>query len=476
MRYFHILTVGFKLDLIDRLWNGVKSATGFTFSHICHPSLDQYDCVNGDERSNQLYYLRDTLGMKIPPPDRGMLAELARPGVPTIHNMIMGDRVVRTLDYTEALSYATCLTHRMEGLFQDIKPSVIIGDYDALHGGIALAVARKLRIPWFALTFTTIPKGLSGFCTGMTPDTIYPVRSYPPEELYALADNTLREFELQQLAVPAYESANTMGMILRRLPAHMNFFYGAVARAIRMRFDKFTQYPARRLAKEYLRKRRNILLLPKHWFIDCPPPLPYLLIGLHRQPESSIDVWASFFSDQFHVIEAISRATPPTHLIAVKLHKSDADNYSRNQLERLRRLPGVRLVSPFVQSRGFIENASLVLAIQGNIALEAAMLGRPVLVFGDTKFVDLPSVSRVNRITDLPDQLRTKLAEKKPEREEIVRGLMSYLGRFAPGCYNNWEVTPSEVEFENLAELFRALRDYVDEYTAVQNGTDFPFR
>jgi len=462
MRSFHILTVGFGLDLIGRLWDRVESATGFAFSHICHPSVDQHDSVKGDETA-RLYFVRESLRTKMPPPARGVLAGLEGPGIPTIHNMIMGDRVVRTLDYTEALSYATYLSQRMEGLYQHIKPSIIIGGFDGLHSGIALAVARKLRIPWFALNFTTIPKGLTGFCTGMTPDTSFPINSFTPEGVRALAEGTLREFELQQLAVPTYQSANNMGMIINRLPAHMREFCGSVVRAIRMRFDKFTQFPARHLAKEYLRKRRNILLLPRHWFIDCPPQLPYLFFGMHMQPESSIDVWAPFFSDQFDAIEAICRSTPPTHLIAVKLHKSDADNYSRKQIERLRRLPGVRLVSPFAQSRSFIENACLVLAIQGNIALEAAMLGRPVLVFGGTKFIELPSVSGVNRITDLPEQIRAKLSEKKPEREEIVRGFVSYLSRYAPGCYNNWEVTPSDVEIDNLAGQFRALRDIVEE-------------
>lgn len=155
------------------------------------------------------------------------------------------------------------------------------------------------------------------------------------------------------------------------------------------------------------------------------------------------------------------RATPPSHAILVKLHHSDADNYSRKALDRLRRLPGVHLVSPFASSRQFIENSSLVFAIQGNIALEAAMLGRPVLVFGDTKFMDLPSVSRVNRTTDLPMQIRSKLSDSLPTREAIILGVMSYLSRYAPGCYNNWELWHSDEEIQSMASLFNSLRDYL---------------
>jgi hypothetical protein len=448
-------------ELIDRLWARIQSASGFRFSHILEPSIDQTVLAKRHDAAH-FYCVRDDVRMQMPSPDKERLAALEQPGVPTIHNMIMSDRVTRTLDYMDALSYATYLEQRFVYLFSQIKPSVIIGGFDGLHSGIAMAVARSLGIPWFAINFTTIPPGLTGFCTGMTPDTGFTNWPSSPEVLQALAEKTLHEFETQRLVAPLYISANNIYMVIKRMPRHFKAFYEAIFRMIALRSDKFTQYSARRLAMEYIRKRRNMLLLPKEWFCDTPPATPYLFIGLHMQPESSIDVWAPFFSDQISVIEAISRSTPPTHQILVKLHKSDADNYSRRQLDRLRRLPGVRLVSPFAQSRIFIENASLVLAIQGNIALEAAMLGRPVLVFGDTKFMDLPSVTRVNRTTDLPAQIRSKLSEKPPAREAILCGLMSYLSRYAPGCYNNWEVTPSAAEISNMVELFKALREYVE--------------
>lgn len=459
---FHILTVGMDFCLIERLWDRIQAATGFAFSHILEPSLDQRALAKRPDIAH-CYCIRDNVRMKMPPPENESLAMLEQPDVPTIHNMIMGDSVIRNLDYMESLAYATYLWHRHEHLFRQIKPSVIISGFDGLHSGIAMAVARKLGLPWLGITFTTIPPGLTGFCVGMTPDTIIPFRPVSPEGLRALAERTLCELEARRLVVPAYLSANSLTMIIKRLPKHIRAFYGAVSRAITLRFDKYTKYSAWFLAKEYLRKRRNLLFLPTQWFIEAPPAMPYLFIGLHMQPESSIDVWAPFYSNQFSVIEAIARATPPTHQILVKLHKSDADNYSCRQLDRLRRLPGVRLVSPFALSRTFIEKASLVLAIQGNIALEAAMLGRPVLVFGDTKFMDLPSVSRVNRITDLPKQIRSKLSEERPAREAIVRGLMSYLSYYALGCYNDWNVVPSEAEIEALADQFEAIRDFVEE-------------
>ena len=457
---FHILTIGWAPDVIDRLLDPIALATGFRFSHVVDPLLDRQSMQgSGDGRR---FLVRDDHSMPMPAPDHQKLFDLEGPGIPTIHNMIMCDPIVRSLEYSEALAYATYLAQRFESLIRELNPSMVLGGFDALHGGIGLAVARSMGVPWFALHFTTIPRGRAGFCERMAPDASVSYLPQSAEELRELADRTLREFETKRLVVPAYLSANTIGAIARRFPSHFRTLFRSFRRVFSGRFDRFTQVPARRLVLEYIRKRSNVARLPRKWFVETPPSGPFLFFGFQRQPESSVDVWAPFFADQFAVVEAIARSAPPTHQVLVKIHKSDADNYSPRDLDRLRRLPGVRLVSPDAASRDFIEQASLIIAIQGNMGLEAALLGRPVLVFGDSGFVKLPSVTKVRRITDLPDQIRSKLSEHPPSREEILRGYMAYLGAYAPACYNDWTATPTKAEIEALAKHFKALQDVVE--------------
>lgn len=454
---FRVLTVGWDFDVIERLADPIEKATGFPFFHVLDPAFDRRSL--GGRTDSRFFFMRDDVRMTMPPADPAKLAELEQPGVPTIHNMIMGDRLLKTIDYGDALAYASYLAARLKALFLEIKPAVIIGGFDSVHSGIGMAVARQIGIPWFALNFTAIPQGLSGFCSAMSPDSSFSFLPTPPEELRTLAERTLHDFEAKRMVVPAYLSANNISMIFKRLPHHLRALY----RSVRLSGDRYTQFSTRHLAREYIRKRKNLFFLPKQYFLDAPPETPYVFFGLHMQPESSIDVWAPYFSDQYSVVEAIARSTPPTHSVLVKLHKSDADNYSRSQLDRMRQLPGVRLVSPYASSRSFIERAAVVFAIQGNIAMEAGLLGRPVLLFGNSKFSELPSVTKVKRMTDLPTQIRAKLEEPPPEREAIVRGLMSYLSFFAPGCYNNWERTMSASEVDALANHFRALRKSLEE-------------
>ena len=462
---FHVLTVGWDVGTIKHLADPVQAATGFLFSHIPEPSLDSRSLARW--RGANLFFLRDGAQMKLPPPDRTMLTALEQPGVPTIHNMILGDRVVSRLHYADALAYACHLAQKLEEIFSRVRPSIVLGGFDSIHNGIAMAVARKMNIPWCAISFTALPSGMSGFCTGLNPGTCVSYLPASAEILRARAEQTVGDFEARRLVVPLYLSANSAVMIARRLPRHIRSFYRALTRAFAGRFDKFTQYPVRRLAWDYIRRRMNLLLLPTKSFVKVPPPTPFLFFGLHMQPESSIDVWAPFFADQFAVVEAMARSVPPTHHLLVKLHKSDADNYSRGQLKRLSSLPGVRIVSPYADSRSFIEQASLVFAIQGSMTMEAALLGRPVLFFGESRFTDLAGVSKVKRMTDLPDQIRSKLSERQPAKEDIIRGLMSYFSWYAPGCYNDWEVSPSKAEIDALAEHFRAMRDHLESLAQV---------
>lgn len=460
-RAFRVLVVGFDFWLIEHVCDRVQAETGFAFSHILEPALDKH-AVSKRPDSARLFCIRDDVRMSMPRPDARKLAMLEQPGVPTIHTMIMSDRIVRNLDYSDGLAYATYLADRFEYLYERIKPSIIVGGFDGLHTSMAFAVARKLGIPWFSNTFGVIVPGLTGYCAGMTPGTLVPLGIMSPEELRAMSEQGLLAFETGRTVIPAYLSANNLAIIARRLPKHFATLYETISRVVAGRFDRFTEYPLHFLVREYFRKRTNLLLLPKHWFVDKPPREPYLFFGFHMQPESSIDVWAPFYADQFNVVEAIARAAPPSHQILIKLHKSDADNYSRHHLDRLRRLPGVRLVSPFVSSRVFIENAALALTIHGHIGLEAALLGRPVLVFGDSRMTELPSVTRVGRVTDLPAQIRSKLSEAPPTREAIIQGFMKFLSNYAPGCSSDWNRIPPASEIEALAKQFRALRKLVE--------------
>jgi hypothetical protein len=204
--------------------------------------------------------------------------------------------------------------------------------------------------------------------------------------------------------------------------------------------------------------RRAILGVPS---MQTPPACPYMFFGLHMQPESSIDVWAPFFSNQMWVVELLARVVPPTHQLLIKVHKSDTANYSIKQLKSIRALPSVQLVAPNADTFDFIQKADLVFSIQGTIGLEAALIGKPVIMLGNSPYAVFPSVSRLGEIDDLPRLVRKKLTEEPPARDDIVTAYLKYLAPYLRASSNDWAVHKTDAEIDKYVVLLEKLADRV---------------
>lgn len=458
----HFVTVGATQLLVENLWERIATAGGFRFSHIIHPSLDA-GSWEGMPAPRNVHFLCPEVSPILPKPDRELLASLERIEVPTVHNMILSDRVVSKLAYHDALAYSTLLTRRLVALYDDLKPSAVIGAFDALHGSLGFAVARKVGIPWFALNFSVIPPGYACFCDRLSPAARVDLGEVRTLDLSSRAAASLEKFENRKIQAPAYLAPPPQPLAAKvaGLPGRFSAMLRTLRKARRRDFLKFVEYPSGHDVRSALRHHRRTArarsALAAIETVSAPPGTPYVFFGLHVQPESSIDVWAPFFSNQLWVIELLARSIPPTHRLLVKIHKSDAANYSREQLDRMRSFPSVELVAPFADTRQFIEKADLLFSIQGTIGLEAALLGKPLIVLGDSPVTLFPSASSIGRIPDLPQLVRRKLGERPPAREEILDAYCEFLRPFSPAGHNDWTVKPGDREIDGYAGLFRAL-------------------
>jgi Capsule polysaccharide biosynthesis protein len=463
---FHFVTVGSSQRLVRNLWGRIALRGGFKASHIVHPTFDRTSWAEL-QGPGDCYFFRDDLRVQMPPADQELLTSLEGGEVPTVHNMILSDRVVSKLPYEDALKYATFLARRLLELYRELAPSVIIGDFDALHSALGLGVARKLGIPWFALNFSTIPSGHAAFCTGLTPATAVSLEPGRSAQLRDHADDILRSFESNTTRAPAYVPPRLLSpkVMLAQAPTQMKSLWQVLKRRRLREYRRYSDYrnsySLAGMFKEAFRLRKNLFFIRRHRMLERAPGGRYVFFGLHMQPEASIDVFAHFFSNQVRIIELIARAIPPTHSLLVKLHKSDVPNYSGEYLDRLSRFPGVRLVAPHADTRELIRGAAIVFGIQGTIGLEAALLGRPVIMFGDSPTLAFPSVSPVGKTTDLPALVRAKLTEAAPRRERIVEGFAAYLEPFYPASHNDWDYVPDDASIDNYVRLFRLMESYV---------------
>lgn len=98
----------------------------------------------------------------------------------------------------------------------------MIGGFDSLDAGIGLAVCRSLDIPWVAMAFTTIPRGYLAFCDQICPDAQLKILRPLDESLQHEATEALVAFESLRSQTPAFVSAHSIGMVLKKLPTHLS--------------------------------------------------------------------------------------------------------------------------------------------------------------------------------------------------------------------------------------------------------------
>jgi hypothetical protein len=461
---FKILTSGYGFEVINIFWDRIQNGISYPIIHVLHPSIDMEIVADKKFKSaSNFYFLRDSVKRKLPKGDVEYLASLEAENVPTIHNMILCDSVLSKLQYEDAISYATYIAKEFESIFLREKPNIVVSGFDAFHSSMSKAIANKLNIKWLALSFSVLPKGFMGFTSTMNNSGTFSVIENDQETVYRLASESYNNFIIKQMHAPTIITESSLKVILQKIPFHLKHLSEAVIQLVNSRFDRYTRRPISASIYDYFRRKINLFTLNFLSLEQSPSSDSFFFIGLHMQPEMAIDVWAPYYSNQINVIESIARSMPPNNKLCVKLHKIDSDNFSFLQLKKLQKIPGVILVSPFASARDYVERARLIFSIQGTMTLEAALLGKPVISFGETAYTDMPTVFSIKRITELSSQVKQILAynDKPCSREQILYGYCSLLKRYNPACYNDWTVPPTEHEIENCTYQFEALSSFI---------------
>ena len=465
-RSFAVLTIGWGADLVSRLMQPVAALNGQAFSHLVHPAVSASSWPQLPVPDNVSFFLEGP-DWVLPEADEALLASLEIDSLPTIHNMILGDRVVSKLPYDEVLRYATFLARRIERQLLAEKPDVVIVGFDALHGSIAMAVAKKMGIAVFAMNFSVIPPGHVAFCDGMTPGSQVRFEGASLADRREVAEAALLAFESRESKAHAYIAPPLKSLVASIAAKAKQVFATPDAHRSKSEqtFLRFVESAASRGSWRAYKRRRQIrharAAIASTAMHSRPIDHPFVLFGFHMQPESSIDVWAPNFANQMWVVEQLARSIPVSHTLLVKIHKSDLVSYQQEQLDRLLSLPGVELVDPFADTRAFIERCSLLVAIQGTMALEAALMGKPVIVLGDSPTVAFPNVTRAGVLWELPALMRMKLTEKPPTRADVVEAFAEFLLPYSPASLNDWTRPFSAEDHDRYAQLFLALAAHV---------------
>jgi hypothetical protein len=183
-------------------------------------------------------------------------------------------------------------------------------------------------------------------------------------------------------------------------------YFGAVLNPMR------AKRAARELGPRYLRQE----ILAKSRYAFYP---------LHTEPEVSLLVYGRPFVNQIEIVRALAMSLPADMILVVKEHPWMVGKRSMDSYRALLNIPRVHLVRPDLDARELILGSTLVAVVTGSVALEAAMLGKPVVTFGDCPYNALPPtmVQRCSDLRALPALLSSMIRDYASDE----RALEAYL-------------------------------------------------
>jgi len=142
--------------------------------------------------------------------------------------------------------------------------------------------------------------------------------------------------------------------------------------------------------------------------------VPFTYFPLNIEEELSMLHYSPFFTNQIEVIRHIAKVIPIDQKLYVKEHPfAEFRGWHKiDEYKEIMEIPNVRLIHPSFSSKELIKNSRLVVTIRGTASFDAISEKKPSLVFGDVPFSIIPSVYKVNNLTELPDLINSALNTK----------------------------------------------------------------
>ena len=196
----------------------------------------------------------------------------------------------------------------------------------------------------------------------------------------------------------------------------------------------------------------------KHF--DSPMEEKYILLPLHYQPEISTLWYGRYQNDQVGFIRNVAKKLPFGYMLYVKEHTLCFGNRPKDFYDKLKKIPNVRLISPYAHTFDLVKTCSLVVTITSTLGFEALMLGKPVISFGDVYYKACSEV--VNASNIYKDEINVSNMKVNPKKVE------SFVASIFETSYDGLVACPTDcagicLEKGNIKKLARGVVKHVYE-------------
>lgn len=158
----------------------------------------------------------------------------------------------------------------------------------------------------------------------------------------------------------------------------------------------------------------------------------YLFVALHYQPEETSCPSGNIYVDQSIMIEALLKAFPEEIKIYVKEHPSQFNPKMEGQAGRndnfyhsINDFKRVQFISNTIESFELIDQAVSIATLTGTVGIEGLLRKKPVIVFGNAWYENLPGVFKIDSQEKLLNLSKNILSKEYISVQKITQSLNS---------------------------------------------------
>ncbi len=352
----------------------------------------------------------------------------ARYGNPSYWQYLAADRFLCRKSYDDNIRTALAQTTFWEHYLAEHSPSLLIGEISHFHNYLAWAIGRYHTIPFAHLIPARVPQccacGDGPFEHRDLVTASY--RRYKeqglPEALRQKAATYIADFQNRTTRAAHLQEVKqwhkspvgtgTIGSFLADIPR----YYSPERDVNYTLISPFTKLHtwATQLA-------RKISMTAARVFTPVgalPDSAPFVLFGLHLQPESSTLIRGQFFQDMGAVARNIALSLPAGYRLFVKEHDVMFGRRPRAFYRDLENVANIELVSPYESGPALARKAAAIAVVTGTFGWDAILLGKPAIVLGEPFFAGYDGIYHVTDPTRLPAILQQALQHHRHDPED----------------------------------------------------------
>lgn len=397
-----------------------------------------------------------------------LLSEFEHPDLPSIHSIVLMDRVLRHAPYQDALLYLAQSVYIVKNFLTRQKINFVSSGRDTALQLLVMLICKKLGIFWGCVTRAKLPTERFSLSPTHQGDNFYMIRD-PQKADYDLAEAWLKNFRTVRSLKPAAKpKISGFGHYIKQVRKNLAVLKMHFLNSFENKSDKKIPGASFCLHIGNLMKDfRNYVFYRFLLDFDQPINEPFVLYGLHRQPESSIDVRGAFFDEQFTLIKQLARSLPVTHKLYVKVHFSDVAGQSPSFYRAVKKIPGVKLIHPDIDSRYLIQSAAVIITNSGAMGQEGGLWGRPVITMSRTLWSNLPTVRYCDAPPQLPGLICSMIKSPPVDDETKVIQALAELFSNSFACDPNRSYLGKELSVKDLDILSYAYSEF---FKFIENG------